>query len=87
MSEFYSKRDIVGLLYRSWWNSFLGLVTTKLIQIFIKYDKKRLNYSFAPYICQVMPNWSSNFLLSQFGPCFCKNDSIWSVPLILTKRC
>jgi len=46
-----------------------------------------LNYSFGPSICQVILVWSSSSSLSQFGPHFLKNDSIWSLPLILTRRC
>jgi len=46
-----------------------------------------LNYSFGLSICQVISIWFSNFLLSQFGPHFLNNDSIWLLPLILTRRC
>jgi len=46
----------------------------------------RLNYYFDPFICHEISFWSSSFSLSQFGPYFLKNDSIWSSPLTLTKQ-
>jgi len=46
----------------------------------------RINYSFDLFICHEILVWFSSFSLSQFGPHFLKNDSIWSSPLTLTKR-
>jgi len=47
----------------------------------------RWNYSFGLSICHEISVWFSSFSLSQFGPYFLKNDSIWFSPLTLTRRC
>jgi len=60
------------------------LGTKTIINPYINY---RLNYSFGPSICHKILVWSSSFSLSQFGPHFLKNDSIWFSPLTLTRRC
>jgi len=75
-------------IHKSSWKS---IDNAEIIEIFHALMKCiiniRLNYSFGPFICHKISLWSSSFSLSQFSPHFLKNDSIWSSPLTLTKRC
>jgi len=54
-----------------------------IIQSFKNY---RFNYSFGPYFCSKVSNWSFNFFKFQFGPDFWKIDAIWSFLLNFLKQ-